>query len=54
MIELGHPFYTESGSNRRSWVHINDFMELYVALVEAAVAGGGEADWGKEVRSHSD
>ena len=54
MIELGYPFYTESGANRRSWVHIDDLMKLYIALVEAAVAGGGKAVWGKEVSSHSD
>lgn len=51
-IELGHSFYTQSGANRRSWVHIDDLMKLYVALVEAAVAGGGEAVWGKKVSSH--
>lgn len=53
IIELGHSFYTQSGQNRRSWVHIDDLMGLYVALVEAAVAGGGEAVWGEKVISHS-
>lgn len=54
MIFMGHPFYTGSGANRRTWVHIDDLMKIYVALVEAAAAGGGEAVWGKEVsdRSH--
>lgn len=45
-------FYIKSGGNTRSWVHIDDLASLYVRLVEAAAAGGGEADWGREV-SHS-
>ena len=49
IIEQGAPFYTQSGSNQRSWVHIDDLMKIYLALVEAAVAGGGKAVWGKEV-----
>lgn len=43
-------FYTSSGANTRSWVHIDDLCKVYLALVESAVAGGGRADWGREVR----
>ena len=49
IIEQGAPFYTQSGSNQRSWVHIDDLMKIYLALVEAAIKGGGTAVWGKEV-----
>ncbi|KAK9778648.1 putative NAD-dependent epimerase/dehydratase domain-containing protein [Seiridium cardinale] len=45
----GHAFYTKSGGNTRSWVHIDDLTQLYLKLLEAAVAGGGTADWGREV-----
>ncbi|EIN03917.1 NAD(P)-binding protein [Punctularia strigosozonata HHB-11173 SS5] len=47
-IKLGAAVYTGSGGNARSWVHIEDLMKLYLSLVEAAAAGGGNADWGKE------
>lgn len=49
MIELGHAFYAQSGANRRSWVHVDDLMKVYLKLVEAAVAGGEDAVWGREV-----
>ncbi|VBB84702.1 Putative protein of unknown function [Podospora comata] len=39
-------FYTQSGGNTRSWVHIDDLVAVYIKLVEAAAAGGGNADWG--------
>ncbi|KAL2055304.1 hypothetical protein ABVK25_004642 [Lepraria finkii] len=48
MLELGYPFYTQSGGNCRSWVHIDDLMKIYLGLVEAAVVGGGKAVWGKD------
>lgn len=54
MIELGHAFYAQSGANRRSWVHVDDLMKVYLKLVEAAVTGGGDAVWGKEVSSQPD
>jgi nucleoside-diphosphate-sugar epimerase len=43
---LGQTFYVNSGTNTRSWVHINDLMTMYVRLVEAAAKGGAGADWG--------
>ncbi|KAK4505901.1 hypothetical protein PRZ48_003866 [Zasmidium cellare] len=42
------PFYAEDGGNAHGWVHLDDLMEVYVKLVEAAVSGGGTADWGVE------
>lgn len=53
MLELGHGFYAESGSNHRSWVHIDDLMKIYLALVEAAAARGENGIWGKEVSQSS-
>ena len=55
--KLGYAFYAGGGTNTRSWVHVEDLMAVYLRVVEAAVAGGEDADWGKEVRllpsSHS-
>jgi nucleoside-diphosphate-sugar epimerase len=45
----GSAFYIRSGTNAWSWVHINDLMKIYVALVEDAAAGGVKADWGQNV-----
>jgi nucleoside-diphosphate-sugar epimerase len=50
MERVGPPFYVGEGTNTRSWVHIEDLMTVYLKLVEAAAAGGGIADWGKEVQ----
>lgn len=47
--KLGAAFYADEGTNTRSWVHIEDLMTVYLKLVEAAVAGGGNAEWGKKV-----
>ncbi|KAI0975642.1 NAD(P)-binding protein [Xylaria arbuscula] len=46
--KLGKPFYLRDGSNIRGWVHIDDFVQIYISLVEAAVAGGGSVSWGSE------
>lgn len=48
--KVGAAFYGGEGKNTRSWVHIVDLMDVYIRLVEAAVAGGEGADWGKGVR----
>ena len=45
--ELGATFYADEGTNTRSWVHIEDLMKVYLGVIEAAVAGGEGADWGK-------
>lgn len=47
--KVGQPFYAGEGTNTRSWVHIEDLMTVYMKLIEAAVAGGKGADWGREV-----
>jgi nucleoside-diphosphate-sugar epimerase len=50
IVKLGRAFYTGSGGNQRSWVHMDDLMQVYLKLVESAAVGGGDAVWGKEVR----
>ena len=47
--KVGAPFYVGEGTNTRSWVHIEDLVTVYLKLVEAAVSGGGNANWGKTV-----
>lgn len=47
--KFGRAFYAAEGENRRSWVHIEDLMKVYLFLIEAAVAGGSGADWGSDV-----
>ena len=49
ILKLGAPFYTQDGTNRRGWVHVDDLMKVYLGLVEAAATGGGNAVWGKNV-----
>ncbi|KAF2835764.1 NAD(P)-binding protein [Patellaria atrata CBS 101060] len=46
--ETGRAFYAGEGENRRGWVHIEDLMQVYLGLVEDAVAGGKNADWGTQ------
>jgi nucleoside-diphosphate-sugar epimerase len=41
-------FFYETGLNTRSWVHIQDLVQLYLKVVEAAAAGGQGATWGRE------
>ena len=45
--KIGAPFYCNEGTNARGWVHIDDLMDLYARLVEAAVAGSGSVSWGE-------
>lgn len=49
VTKFGATFYTGTGGNSRGWTHIDDLMEIYLALVDDAAQGGGAADWGKAV-----
>lgn len=49
IMTVGASFHAEDGVNTRSFVHIDDLMEIYLRVVEAAAASGAGADWGKEV-----
>ncbi|KAL1973550.1 hypothetical protein VTN31DRAFT_6185 [Thermomyces dupontii] len=42
------------GRNIWHWVHVQDLSELFLALGEAAVAGGGNATWGKDAYYFAD
>ncbi|PPJ52871.1 hypothetical protein CBER1_11202 [Cercospora berteroae] len=46
--KIGAAFFGGEGQNSWSWVHIDDLAKVYERLVEEAVAGGGQADWGVE------
>ena len=47
--KVGAPFYVADGSSVQSQTHILDVVDVYMKLVQAAVAGSGSADWGKDV-----
>ncbi|KAF2278880.1 NAD(P)-binding protein [Westerdykella ornata] len=46
--KYGRVFYYNEGANTSSWVHIQDLMQVYLRVIEAAAAGGEGATWGKE------
>jgi hypothetical protein len=48
-VKLRATFYTGSGGNTRGWVHLDDLMSVYLALIDAAATGGGNVVWGKKV-----
>lgn len=45
----GVPFYVKEGGNLQGWVELDDLMNAYLRLTEAAAAKGKGADWGVEV-----
>lgn len=47
-LERKRGFQVASGKNIWHAVHVYDLSELYILLADAAMAGGGEATWGKE------
>lgn len=48
IFKRGAAFQVNQGLNAWDAVHVRDVAKIYLALVEAAAAGGGEATWGKE------
>ncbi|TGZ83701.1 NAD(P)-binding protein [Ascodesmis nigricans] len=44
-LKLKHGFVVGEGKAQWSVVHVRDLARVYLALVEAAVEGGGGADW---------
>lgn len=50
-VQTGPTFYTGSGSNVYSRVHVEDVAQVFLKLIESAAAGGQGADWGREVCS---
>ncbi|KAL8980344.1 MAG: hypothetical protein Q9177_005908, partial [Variospora cf. flavescens] len=47
-LQKGHGIQVGAGKTFWTNVHVNDLSHVFVALVEAAVAGGGKASWGNE------
>lgn len=47
-IKGGRAFQVGEGKNKWTEVHVHDLSALFVLLVEAAAAGGGEATWNEE------
>lgn len=47
-LQKGHGIQVGAGKTFWTNVHVNDLSDVFVALVEAAVAGGGKASWGNE------
>ncbi|KAI4221893.1 MAG: hypothetical protein L6R36_006560 [Xanthoria steineri] len=47
-LEMGHGIQVGAGKTYWTNVHVHDLSEVFVALVEAAAAGGGNASWGAE------
>lgn len=48
----GAAFYVGEGGNRRGWVHLEDVVDVYLRLVESAVAGKKEG-WGRDGYYHT-
>ncbi|KAL9059683.1 MAG: hypothetical protein Q9206_001363 [Seirophora lacunosa] len=47
-LQQGHGVQVGAGKTYWTNVHVHDLSDVFVALVEAAVAGGGKASWGNE------
>ncbi|KAL8808823.1 MAG: hypothetical protein Q9200_003989 [Gallowayella weberi] len=47
-LEKGHGIQVGAGKTYWNNIHVHDLSDLYVALIEAAAAGGGKASWGNE------
>ncbi|KAL8912221.1 MAG: hypothetical protein Q9171_002735 [Xanthocarpia ochracea] len=45
-LEKGHGIQVGAGEAYWTNVHVHDLSDVYIALVEAAAAGGGKASWG--------
>lgn len=49
LLKHKEAFYLGEGNNIRAVTHIDDVVDLFVLLLEKAIEGGGDADWGREV-----
>ncbi|KAL8769376.1 MAG: hypothetical protein Q9209_004603 [Squamulea sp. 1 TL-2023] len=47
-LQKGHGIQVGAGKTYWTNVHVHDLSDVYVALVEAAATGGGNAFWGNE------
>jgi nucleoside-diphosphate-sugar epimerase len=46
--KLGYAFYCNEGANLRGWVHIDDLMQVYVKIIEAAAIHDKNVTWGRD------
>lgn len=51
LLKKKESFYLGAGENLRALIHIQDVVDAFVLLVDNAVRGGGEAQWGPDVSS---
>ncbi|KAF2736931.1 NAD(P)-binding protein [Polyplosphaeria fusca] len=47
-LKRGKGFHVEEGKNRWTEIHVQDLSDVYAALVNAALEGGGKATWNDE------
>ena len=47
-LVTGKGMHVGQGNNEQTHVHLYDLTKLYILLIEAAVAGGGNATWGEK------
>lgn len=52
LLKHKEAFHLGEGKNFRAVAHIDDVIEVFLLLVEEALKGGGNAQWGQEVRIH--
>lgn len=48
MLKRKEAFHVGAGKSLWSNVHVHDLSAVYLALAQAAVAGGGKASWGDD------
>lgn len=53
LLKVKEAFYLGGGDNIRTVTHIDDVVDLFIILIGEAIKGGGEAQWGREVRPYS-
>jgi hypothetical protein len=50
LLKQKEAFYLGEGQSMRAVTHIDDVVDLFIILLEQALQGGGNAQWGREVR----
>lgn len=48
ILTSGKGMRVGKGENKQTHIHVYDLSDLYLLLIEAAAAGGGEATWGNK------
>jgi nucleoside-diphosphate-sugar epimerase len=49
LLRTKEAFYLGDGDNIRAVTHISDVVDLFLILLEQALRGGGDAQWGRDV-----